>query len=71
MFKLALILFVIIGPSLAGIAVIALLTIDSATSSAQAIISAALIGVLAALPVSVAVSSLLSRRGHAAASVSS
>lgn len=69
MFKLALILFVIIGPSLAGIAVIALLTIDSATSSAQAIISAALIGVLAALPVSVAVSSLL--RGHAAASVSS
>jgi enolase len=71
MLKLAVILFVIIGPSLAGIAVVALLTIDSATSNAPAIVTAALIGALAALPVSLAVASLLSRRGRAVAAASS
>jgi hypothetical protein len=60
--KLAVILFVIIGPSLAGISVIAMLVMDTATSRAGPLIGAALFGVVVAAPVSYAVAKILSGR---------
>jgi hypothetical protein len=62
MFKLAVIFLVIIGPSLAGIAVVGLLTMDIGTSSARAIVTAAGLGALLALPVSYVVAGMVSRR---------
>lgn len=68
MVKLAVIFFVIIAPTLMGVSVITLLTLDIATSSGKAVLAAAALGAVLALPVSAGVAAMVARRGHAPAS---